>query len=333
MNDFRKLVQVCKDFGSEEKIVQGPGGNASIKVSDDMMLIKASGCNLSEVSEETGFVKVNYVQINDFYAETHDGPLATNDELAGKAHMGACGSSGSRPSMETGFHAALGRVVLHAHPVYTNMISCLQSGEDLMRAVFQDIDVIWIPYKSPGFSLTTEIRSALERTNPDLGKPLVFFLENHGLVVSADNVEVAKTVLDQVCSVAESFVLNKNIPEYMPDKLTEKEGYVESNNPLIVDYAKLVDKKGLHFVFPDAVVYGLEIFSKQSAGLRSGTIKYEYGLRKAVDVNAILNTHMYINLYGSVLGDVKFLSEEEISHLTNMSAEKYRKKLFDGGKI
>ena len=67
---LQELIKISKYAGMREDLVQAGGGNTSVKISKNEMLIKASGCQLSEVSKDYGYSRVCYSQIAE-YLSTH----------------------------------------------------------------------------------------------------------------------------------------------------------------------------------------------------------------------------------------------------------------------
>jgi rhamnose utilization protein RhaD (predicted bifunctional aldolase and dehydrogenase) len=150
---LRQFVEFCHLVGAHPDLVQSGGGNISIKLSDDEMLIKASGMDLSEVSETQNYVHLKYQGPTQFHLKT---------------------PSGFRPSMETGFHISLKqKFVLHTHSVWANILTCSEEGENLVKKLFPM--AVWIPYTSPG----KELGDLIELKK---GEHQLFFLQSHGLI-------------------------------------------------------------------------------------------------------------------------------------------------------
>src|SRR5207249_2212917 len=82
------------------------------------------------------------------------------------------------PSIETFLHGFLPFAhVDHTHADATNYFACAADGEALARDCFGD-DLIWIPYRRPGFGLAREVALAL-RANPHAR---LVILAKHGLI-------------------------------------------------------------------------------------------------------------------------------------------------------
>lgn len=55
---MKGFVKISKYSGMREDLVQAGGGNSSFKISDDKMVVKASGFQLADVTEEDGYALV-----------------------------------------------------------------------------------------------------------------------------------------------------------------------------------------------------------------------------------------------------------------------------------
>ena len=102
MEAIRELTQISHYAGMREDLVQAGGGNTSVKVSTDRMLIKASGYQLADVTAQSGYSAVNYRLIADFFKENQDRSLT---EEMGKQVLEESLIEGRRPSIETFLHA------------------------------------------------------------------------------------------------------------------------------------------------------------------------------------------------------------------------------------
>ena len=57
--ELEKLSNLSEDLGKNLDLIQGAGGNTSVKV-DEALWVKASGSWLSEANEKNIFIPVNY---------------------------------------------------------------------------------------------------------------------------------------------------------------------------------------------------------------------------------------------------------------------------------
>lgn len=165
-------------IGSDQMLIQGAGGNVSIKTGDDM-LVKASGTCLRDAEKQNIFVKVSISEVLNM--------LARADENFKSLVVG-----GFRPSIEPPLHALMPqRVVVHVHCVHT--IARTVMGQKLKN--FQDllpnVSCAYIPYRRPGLPLAYAVQQALLA-----GSPNVLIMQNHGIVVGGDSVENAFDILE-----------------------------------------------------------------------------------------------------------------------------------------
>lgn len=180
----KDFLALSRQVGLDPLLVQGPGGNTSIK-QGDAMWIKASGTELAEAETREIFVAVD--------------PAKARGEIDG-AGDGTCRAalldptSPLRPSIETTFHALLPQeVVVHVHSVATLCHAIALDGRGLLDEKLRGLDWVRVPYRQPGVPLTQAIREAAGAR-----APAVLVLENHGLIVAGDTVAEAAERLEMV---------------------------------------------------------------------------------------------------------------------------------------
>ncbi|EKE01875.1 MAG: class II aldolase/adducin family protein [uncultured bacterium] len=118
---LEQLIQLSHIIGADDSLVQGGGGNISVKA-NGQLYIKASGTPLKDMSAERGWV-------------------ALDDS-----------SAVQRPSMEWPMHLALTAPwVCHTHSVYLNVFGCL-FGDPASLAEYTAL-----PYIQPGKQLAEAI--------------------------------------------------------------------------------------------------------------------------------------------------------------------------------
>jgi rhamnose utilization protein RhaD (predicted bifunctional aldolase and dehydrogenase) len=181
-SELRALRQVSARIGRDISLVQGAGGNTSVKLGD-VLWVKASGAWLSEAEKRDIFVPVDLAGARRALAE-------------GSERMPAIHRDGSklRPSIETSLHALLPhRIVLHVHAVNTIAWSaCLHRDADMAERLH---GLAWmrVPYRRPGLPLSQIVAEATAHQKPD-----VLILGNHGLLVGAEDLSAAEALVREV---------------------------------------------------------------------------------------------------------------------------------------
>jgi len=183
MGEEEDLLAVSQALGRDVFAIQGGGGNSSFKRADGVMLVKASGRAMGELTDMGGFVAVDP-------AGLRAGLAACAAEADYAALLAACVvGAGGRPSIETGLHALMGRCVLHSHSLWANVLCCAHGGQGLLADLFPAAD--YVPYAMPGLPLAQALAARAPLAD-------VVFLENHGLIVSADTPQAALARHDAV---------------------------------------------------------------------------------------------------------------------------------------
>lgn len=172
----RLLALAARAAGSRPDLTQGGGGNVSLKLGAERMLVKASGVQLKDVSAEGGYALVNYGNIRRRIASGPGEENEFSDFICAQA-LPVRGQRPAKPSIETGFHALLNTVVIHTHSVYANILNMSAEGRALGLELFPGAE--FIPYNSPGPRLCSAINDRARASGPQ-----IFFLASHGLAVA-----------------------------------------------------------------------------------------------------------------------------------------------------
>jgi rhamnose utilization protein RhaD (predicted bifunctional aldolase and dehydrogenase) len=235
-SNIDKLVHMSNFVGKQIAYIQGGGGNTSLKISDSHMLIKKSGMFLADISDEKGFLTVDWRYIRDQIRRCRTEADYNNLLIKSKLlHQDV-----SRPSIETGFHALLDCCTLHTHSVWANLLTCAREGQSLVACLFPT--AIWMPYATPGLELTRIVSEYLNG-----GKTNIIFLQNHGLIVSGPD---TKTCLD----------MHENVTETIRMAYPDIQDFNENSDELID-----IQIDGL--LFPDQAIYHSDpILSASRAG-------------------------------------------------------------------
>lgn len=179
--DLKQLKEVSARVGRDMTLVQGAGGNTSVK-DGDVLWVKASGAWLSEADTREIFVPV-------------DLPGALRALGQGIEKMPVADPAAKlRPSIETSLHALLPhRVVLHVHAVNTiAWASCIGVDQEI-AARLEGLAWARVPYRRPGLPLSQVVAETLAQRKPD-----VLILGNHGLLVGAADCAAAEALVHEV---------------------------------------------------------------------------------------------------------------------------------------
>lgn len=203
--DMNSFIDVSEMFGRDIEYVQNGGGNISVKVSEDVMIIKSSGIDMKDIRSQNGYSVVKYDNI--------DNIISVNNK---------------RPSMEVKMHTFLKKYVIHLHPIYVVSILCMKNSKKIINSLFESkFDYGHIDFCIPGEPLTEEIQ---KNNNKD-----IFFLDNHGLIVSDNNLEKCIQKVKEISQICKDFVISKtNYDFILKQNLEQQKSYM----------------------FPDAIIYG-----------------------------------------------------------------------------
>lgn len=200
MAELEKLITISRQFGADIELVQGGGGNTSVKPGAGTLLVKASGTTLRDASADS-FVMVDPVKVlqvleaDDLQALD----LQQRDRhVAERINATVLDQSGRRPSIETFLHAMLpDKYIVHVHPVLVNALTCMVGGEQIAETLFIGVPFLWINYGAPGYPLAMTLKNGINKCRT-AGRelPPLIFLENHGVIFSGESP-------DQICTLSE----------------------------------------------------------------------------------------------------------------------------------
>ncbi len=226
------FLAMSKKIGSDSMLIQGAGGNTSIKIGRAMW-VKASGQWLIDSEDKNIFVQVD---------------LVTGDMVYKEERI-------LRPSIETALHLVLPhKIVVHVHSV--NALSWLVREDACahLDELLKGMRWAWIPYVKPGKELAAHVRARFEDSAAD-----IYLLQNHGVVVAAEDFkqiylligELEKRLghtVPQATSLAGSIVVD--FPKPLGWRLPK---YDEVHRLAVSEPSRnLVSKRAM---FPDQVVF------------------------------------------------------------------------------
>lgn len=353
INDF---VEISKYAGERFDLVQAAGGNSSVKLDSGEMLIKASGFLLSDVNGDIGYSRVSTKQVASI-VKNEDIIRSNNkrkrESLTAALLKDATIDKKNRPSIETLLHSLLLKYTLHTHSVVVNMIVVQENWKDLLNTIFEDNEIAFVAYETPGIELAIELDKELQRFD---SIPNIIILQNHGLIVTSDSKLEIKALTEYVLEKIERY-LNINMSKY---KLTndisllynsiemrsdisylsedmflneqlQKNRKLFSETPFcpdtfvycsvgpvtidsLSDTKSIRDYKLRHHELPKVIIYDNKLFLVAS------------NLKKAKEIEEVLKFHIMV-LAQNENKKLNFLEAEELNYLSNWEAEKYRQEL------
>jgi len=333
------LIEISQYAGTRVDYTQGGGGNTSVK-DGGVMYIKASGFKLKDIDETTAYVPMDLDKIKSFFesVDLSDGRDydALNKQVTAEATLKLEGLAALRPSVEVGFHSVLKKYVIHTHSVYANLLTCAVKGKELAEKIFEgaDFGYIFMPYIDPGFTLSVKMKEAVAEYQQRTGRyPEVIFMQNHGLVVSGDEIARVKEVNEQVNNRIVAYFGLKD--EYREVTLVnEGENLFASKTPLVTAFVKenaltkeLLDEYPL---YPDQLVYlnNILAFAPEKLQADATTVRYATNGKEAVTLEETLFAYLFVITTLKSKGiEISTMSEKDVDFINNWEAEKYRRSL------
>ena len=207
-----QMKRISAYAGLRADYVQGGGGNTSVKFDDHLMAIKASGYTLADITEEKGYVTVEYPRIQEYYNAVDTDIQKDYEKESLEVNLSSMsllpGMENKRPSVEVGFHSFLQTCVIHTHSVYATTLACLHWEIPAVHYLvgFAGPKVPVAPYATYG---TDDLaRNVWQTMGPDYQAVL---LANHGLVAVGANLPKALDTAEEIEFVARVFCQAKSI--------------------------------------------------------------------------------------------------------------------------
>lgn len=334
MQDGKKSMQKISAYaGNRKDYVQGGGGNTSVKLDDSLMAIKASGYTLQEVTEEKGYVTVDYQMIRQYYNAVNSKEDRDFEKESLAVNLNSVvlleGMENRRPSVEVGFHSFLKKNVIHTHSVYANILCCSAEGRAAAASILQNEKYVFIPYIDPGFRLTLAIKQAVDEYVIMHGEqPQVIMMENHGIVVHSDDDGETIALHERVNDKIRSFY---NLPEFPKPEIKKTENGYASDTAYLKRF--LVENPadeayfGALTLYPDQLVY---IGSKlgEAVRIKNGEVLYSGSQKEAEAIEETLVGVVYvINEIRRAGLTLREMGQEGAAFINNWESEKYRSKL------
>lgn len=334
----KDLIDISQYAGARADYTQGGGGNTSVKNDKaGLMLIKASGYRLKDITENNAFVAVDKKKISDYYASVDLSVKKDYEkesaEISKSSVVELDGVPTLRPSVEVGFHAILKKYVIHTHSVYANVLTCSMEGEKIAEKIFsgKDFGFIFLPYINPGFELTLAMKKAIENYVDKNGLyPEVIFMKNHGLVVNCDDIERVKKLNEEVNETIRDYFGLKD--DFTAVKLKAEGAEFKSETPIVCNFIK---ENGLtkafldeYPLYPDQLVYLNNVlqFSPEKLTVKNGTAVYNTDEKQATTLEETLAAYLFVITAVKNAGlTISKMNEKEVYFINHWEAEKYRR--------
>ena len=326
--EINNLKEISKFCGERFDLVQAGGGNSSVKI-DDFMFIKASGYNMTKVTQKSGYVMINNKDLkNDIL----------NKKIKKIINYNLIGNV--RGSIETYMHSILKKYTIHLHPIQIDKILICKNSEDIIKQLFPNSLII--EYLTPGIKVCNKIKEKYNNEN-------IIFLLNHGLIITTDIFNQQYILLNKILTKCEEY--NKenyskykfvnNISKFILDKFYIDNITYLCEDKIINDY--LISKKNLFeekITLPDVLIYcGIKIlfiidlkeidkyydkFKELPKIIIYENLIYitSHSLNKCKEIESVLKANLFIL---DSKNKKQYLSQDEICFLNNWDAEKYRK--------
>jgi rhamnose utilization protein RhaD (predicted bifunctional aldolase and dehydrogenase) len=260
MNDLQTIVELSREFGSDD-YVKGGGGNTSVKNADTLW-VKPSGTTLSGLTAET-FVAMNRTKINELYELETPTEAPAREELVKNLMAAAVENEAGRPSVEAPLHNVFdARFVVHTHPALVNGLTCAKGGKAACKRLFPD--ALWVEYIDPGYTLCMVVRERIEQYKAANGnEPALLVLQNHGIFISAATPEKIRSLYSHFMGTLKEEYAQAGIFQTLEvADVPESPGTEEKIKQLFGDDSAFLASSGLFAYAPGPITPDHLVYSK-----------------------------------------------------------------------
>src|SRR6186713_2302113 len=190
-----ELIARSNRLGADPKNTNYAGGNTSAKCAEtdpvtgepvELLWVKGSGGDLGTL-KESGLAVLRLDRMRAL-VDVYPG-VEREDEMVAAFDHCLFGTGGAAPSIDTAMHGLVDAAhVDHLHPDSGIAIATSADGEELTAKVFGD-QVVWVPWRRPGFQLGLDI-AAIKEAHPDA---VGCILGGHGITAWGDTSAEAET--------------------------------------------------------------------------------------------------------------------------------------------
>lgn len=325
LDKFKNLSKYC---GERFDLVQAGGGNTSVKI-NELMFIKASGYNLTNINESNGYTVIN----NKLLLE--DINSNTTKDVTKYNFIG-----NKRGSIETFMHAILKKYTVHLHPIQINRILISKKAIEIITELYPNSLII--EYLTPGIKVCNKIREKYNDEN-------IIFLLNHGIIITCDDIDEVYRILNNVLITFEKYQ-QINYDNYKYTNIISKEvnsvfnisniSYLCQDEVINKYFIENMDLFKENITFPDVLIYcgvkylfGLDniqeykkLYDEYPKIIIENGLLFitSHSLTKCKEIEDVLKSNL-LTLDSNF--EKNYLSSDEICFLNNWDAEKYRKLL------
>ncbi|HEY0827698.1 MAG TPA: bifunctional rhamnulose-1-phosphate aldolase/short-chain dehydrogenase [Bacilli bacterium] len=230
LDDLELVVYVSNLLGSATSLVQGGGGNTSVKRLEkdflnrevNVLRVKASGHQLSNI-KVGGFTGVKLNEVLPLF----DRADMSDDEMVRYIAHTLMTPDSPRPSIETLLHGFIpAKWVLHSHSDAILSFANNTRGEELIKEVIGE-DILIVPYHRPGFLVAKQVGEVVQSNLQAQGLVLM----HHGLVTWSDSCKDAYDKHIELVNRAEA---------YIQKSLTTKQVFVPKRTIAALDKAERI---------------------------------------------------------------------------------------------
>ncbi|MFJ8193252.1 bifunctional aldolase/short-chain dehydrogenase [Streptomyces sp. NPDC096094] len=202
-------------LGSDPRNTNYAGGNTSAKgtATDpvtggelELLWVKGSGGDLGTLKAE-GLAALRLDRLHALKG-VYPG-VEREDEMVAAFDYCLHGKGGAAPSIDTAMHGLVDAAhVDHLHPDSGIALACAADGEKLTAECFGD-QVVWVPWRRPGFQLGLDI-AAIKEANP---QAIGCVLGGHGVTAWGATSEECEANSLHIIRTAEAFLADRGRPE------------------------------------------------------------------------------------------------------------------------
>ncbi|MEY9889159.1 rhamnulose-1-phosphate aldolase/alcohol dehydrogenase [Catenulispora sp. MAP5-51] len=209
------LIARSNRLGADPRNTNYAGGNTSAKGSAtdpvtggdvELLWVKGSGGDLGTLTG-AGLAVLRLDRLRAL-VDVYPG-VEHEDEMVAAFDFCLHGKGGAAPSIDTAMHGLVDAPhVDHLHPDSGIALACAADGEKLTAECFGD-DVVWVPWRRPGFQLGLDI-AAIKAGNP---QAIGCVLGGHGMTAWGATSQECEANSLRIIRTAETFLAERGRPE------------------------------------------------------------------------------------------------------------------------